>query len=458
MFQEKLNMSTMKTIIINTWRLILPLSTSRLIVMITSFTGILIIAQLGKTVLAASALISSVQAFLFFAGFSLLFSVSAMVGHAYGGKRHEEVGSIFQQALLFGLLVSTPMIIIQWNIGHILLLFGQEAHICNLIQDYFRYYSLGTPALACSLVCQQFVLAVNKRRLVFLLSIFSLIISVGFALALVNGYAGLPKMGIAGLGLAYSIQSWLVLLIYIYYCYTEPEFSVYALFSWRIHHTFHFLKQLFHIGWPITIQTSSDVLAFFLFTVLSGWLGDNALAAQQIANQYFFLLCVPIFAIAQASTILIGQARGANEIANISRYAYTTLGFSLLFSLLVLLIFILFPHYLIDLYVSNHNELSAGFKNLASTLLIIMGCRLVFDAIFEIKVGSLRGLYDTRYSMVVTILFLLVFNIPCAYILGFVFHWGLIGMMLSSLMMTILAVIALWRRWQVILERTVGLK
>lgn len=434
----------LREILLHTWRLIVPISMSRLIMLITGFIGTLIIARLSSEILAASSLISSIQAFFFFCGVSLLFSVSAMVSHAFGGKRHEEVGGIFQQALLFGVLLSIPIMIIEWNIGAILIALGQAPRIAVIVQEYFRWYLWAVPAVAMIICCQQVLLAVNKRQFVFYMSIFALIVAVGLAWILVDYF----HVGVAGLAIAYVIQSWLALVVYFYYFHAEKSFAAYQLFIWRFKNTFHLLKQLIQIGWPIMVQNTVDLFTFVTASIMAGWLGAEALGAQQIVNQYFILLCVPVLAIAQASTILVGQSRGANKIADINRYAYASLGFSLFFSLIVLLVFLIFPYTLIHLYTGTHQGVNNHLEQLAHIVLILTALRLVFDAIFEVKMGSLRGLYDTKFAMVVTILAVII-GIPLAYILGFTFAFGLVGMVIASIITTVACALAFWWRWHV---------
>src|SRR3990167_10829035 len=93
------------TIIKRTWQLAFAVSLSRLLNMIIGFTGILMVARLGHNALAASALISSTQATIFLISIAMLFSIGVVIGHAYGGKRYEEIGSVFQQGLLLATLI-----------------------------------------------------------------------------------------------------------------------------------------------------------------------------------------------------------------------------------------------------------------------------------------------------------------------------------------------------------------
>jgi MATE family multidrug resistance protein len=436
------------TILKKTSRLTFALAFSRLLNMITGFIGMIFVARLGHAELAASALITAIQGTLFLIGMSLLFAIGVMVGHAHGARNNKEVGSIVQQGLFLSVLISIPIILIMLHIDPILLALGQNPSLSAINASYFAIYWICIPAFMWMITLQQFLLAVNQQRMVILLSLFGLVVSITLAYGFIYGHFGLPRMGIRGLPTAFSIQIWLSCFLYFCYCIGHKEFKCFELFKWRLLSTFHLLKKLFKIGWPISIQIASDLLSFSMITVMVGWMGANELAAQQIVTQYFLLLVVPIFAIAQAGGILIGQARGAKDFEDIKRYGNTTWLIGLGFTLLVLLLFVCFPHELISLYTgSNHHETAATI-NLAVIVLIITGFRLVFDSTAEIKTGCLRGLYDTRFPMITGIVTAWVIGIPLSYLMGFTFHGGLIGVTLAGVISIGLMAIILFIRWK----------
>ncbi len=74
-------------IIKNVVNLALPMAGSRLIQMLSGFIGMLMLARLGHSILAASMLMTSTQVTIIVIFISLLFSMSVVVGQAYGAKK-----------------------------------------------------------------------------------------------------------------------------------------------------------------------------------------------------------------------------------------------------------------------------------------------------------------------------------------------------------------------------------
>ena len=435
-----------KALIKKVWSIALPITTSRLVNVIASFWGMLFVARLGHTELAASALITATQLPLFLISSSPLFAISVVAGHAFGAKRFQDVGGILQQGWLLGLIISALVLIIPLSIKPILITLGQDPTLVNILQNYFFVYAFAIPGLLGSIATQQILIAIGKQRVVLLTSIISAILFIIFAPLFIYGAGFIPRFGVPGLALAWVLLSWINLVIYIFVCATVADFKVYQLFKWQVPCTFHFMKKLLSIGWPITLQMAGDLLSFFTVIIIVGWLGENALAAQQIVTQYYILLVVPILALSQAGGVLVSQARGAADHALIKRYANATQFVGISFALLVTFIFILFPHTLVKLYLHTHTEMAETVR-LASIVLILTGFRLIFDTILEIKIGTLRGLFDTRWPMVVMLVSTWFGFIPIAYLLGFVFHFGLIGIQVANIIMTLLGAIILWLRW-----------
>ena len=205
---------------------------------------------------------------------------------------------------------------------------------------------------------------------------------------------------------------------------TEEQYITYLLksnyckqfFSQKMSDFFqwYLVRRLTKIGLPIGVQATSEVLAFSAITIMIGWLGSEELAIQQMAVQYFILLVVPIFALSQASSILVGKAYGAQNKLDIRRYSNALLGICLLLTMIDVLIFVLFPHELIIFYVGHDIHLSNTSLQLAITIFILTGCRLLIDSIIIVKSGSLRGMLDVKFPMMLSVSLNWIIGLPLA--------------------------------------------
>lgn len=435
-------------IIRSTLKLSLTLSFSRLLNMLTMFIGTMMISRLGHLVLASSALITLIQTITLVLGVAFLYAVGIQISRAVGKKKYRAVGAILHQGLILATALSVIVICILSSTGRILTLAHQPEAVVSINVDFFKFYLFSVPATFWMLAYQQFLLAVGRQYLVIMLSFFSTILTIFFSFIFIFGHFSMPKLGVEGLGVAYLIQSWLILISYLLICHCGKLFTSYKLSYFKMRRNIRLLKGLIALGWPICLQTGNDLLSFSIITLMVGWLGVNALSAQQIVTQYFMLLVVPIFAIAQASSILVGRAYGAGSRVDAARYGNIALIIGLCFGIFVILAFVFFSGELIHLYLGNASYLTPGLFSLTKLILILTGFRLFFDIITQLRTGSLRGLLDSRYPMLVGVITTWLIGVPLSYILGFCFSLGLVGITIGGLVMLVLSAYFVYFRWK----------
>src|SRR5579871_5087456 len=77
--------------------LALPMAVVQLVTTASGFLCMVMLAQLGREELAASGLFFAAQIALSVAAMSVLFSLSVVIGHAYGAKDYRGIGNYIQQ-------------------------------------------------------------------------------------------------------------------------------------------------------------------------------------------------------------------------------------------------------------------------------------------------------------------------------------------------------------------------
>ncbi len=434
-------------------RLSIPMAGSRLLQMLSGFIGMLMVAHLGSYALAASALIGGVQTMLIVLAICLLFSISVAVGEAFGADRRGEIGAIGQQGMVLSFVISIPFAISLWFSPQILLWFGQSPQLIAHIYGYFHVMAFFAFPILIQTVLQQCAYGVLKQRVVIIVNIINLILFPPYAYYLIFGYGHFHGWGLAGASLAWGIQDILNIGMLLWAFYAVKEFKQYGFF---IKHSFQgwvHLRKLFQIGWPMSIQFGAEISALFMRTIFIGWLGLTALAAGQVIQQCIFLLIVPLFAMSEAAGILVSQYKGADLPKMIGRAGNTAVVVAIIFCLVPIIVFAIFPHWLASLYINVNLPANFAIFKLVRLLFLISIVNFTLAVVGDMFAGALRGLFDTRFAMMNSIFFSWGMNIPLSYVFAFVLHWGVVGVFLGSSVAFACRAAGVWWRWRKQIKR-----
>src|SRR3990167_6811644 len=162
---EEMNNLSLKKISKELFFLALPMTFTQLIVVSSGFLSMAMLSSLGPDVLAASALIFSSRISIIIIGCSILFSLSILIGHAYGERKYKRIGNFMQQGWLLALLLSLPIMIMFWNMHLILNFFGQSKKITDIVQQFFHANIWNVVPFMLSVCNQQMCYGIRKQRI-----------------------------------------------------------------------------------------------------------------------------------------------------------------------------------------------------------------------------------------------------------------------------------------------------
>lgn len=427
--------------------LALPMAGSRLLQMLSGFIGMLFLAHLGPSVLAASTLITATQIMVIVVFMSLLFSLSVVVGKAYGAHQYYEIGTIIQQGCILGFFLSIILVVVFLNIDRFLSLMGQIPELVRINKEYFHAMAYGAPGFVLLEALQQACYGMFKQRNVVIRNGICLIVFIPTAYIFIYGKCGVPTMGVAGLAYAFGIQCYLNLLLLISCFAFQEQFASLRLFSRRKQNG-GYLKTLFEVGFPMSIQFGGELLGFFIISIMIGWLGEIPLAAAQVSQQALFLFLVPMFGVAEAAGIFVSQAVGSQRYEDMERKTRACLCLVTVLTLLFALIFIAFPSLMTSLYLNVNDSKNYQLIRLIDVLYIMMSFSLIFDIWRHTLANALRGLYDTRFAMWVGIIIIWLISVPIGYLLGITWGWGVMGFRLATTLAFLVGALAIYLRWK----------
>jgi len=424
-----------------------PLVGSRLLVALTNFFSMWLVASQGSLYLAAAALIFVMQTAITVVMSSVLFAISPIVGRAFGSQDYQKVGSVTQQGWFISIWLTLPTIVVLWFSKDILIQFGQVPALAQIVGDYFHVTVWGIIPMFFFSTNQMVMAGVGQQRLAFAASLVAAATLVVVAYPLTHGHFGLPALGIIGVAVGMSASMWAGFLFSLIYSFRLKNFEKFEFFRWRLKSSWGYLKQILMIGWPISMQVGSELFAWFTVTLLIGWLGDQALEARQIVSQFNILVIIPVMGLAQASSILIGQASGAKQYHLVKRLGFTHITMGAVLMFVVLIIYCSIPQTLIRVFLNPLDSQNALVAHWAVILFVLSGIMLIFDTMRNIVMGSLRGLYDSRYPMMISVIMIWLIGLPLGYHLAFSEGLGVVGFAISDMVGALCAALILVWRW-----------
>jgi MATE family multidrug resistance protein len=197
------------------------------------------------------------------------------------------------------------------------------------------------------------------------------------------------------------------------------------------------------LGVPLGLQFFAETLAFATFTAVLGSIGEDEIAAHQIALNVIRVSFLPGVAVAEAASVLVGQALGARSLRQADATVKSALGLAVGFMALCGAAFALFGGAVAELF-SRDPAVTA----ITRRLLLVAALFQVLDAVNIVLRGSLRGAKDVRVVAFRGIAIIWTCVPTSAYLLGKHMGLGALGGWLGFIGETTLSAALFWLRWK----------
>jgi len=352
-----------------------------------------------------------------------LIALTASVSQLDGAGRRNEIAPLFRQALWLGLGLGLLMFAFLSLVPLALGRFGIAADLIPGATAFAHAVRWGVPALTLFFCMRYLSEGLHWTLPTMLLGFGGLAVLAPLGYVLTFGVGPLPEMGAAGLGVASATVMWLQALGFAFYLWRSKRFAPLGLFShlelprWRV------IAGLLATGLPIGVTVLMEGGLFIATALLIARLGEVPAAAHQIAINVSALCFMIPMGLAEATTVRVGHALGAQNADGVRRAAragYTIVLATQLCSAIVLLL----GH---DAIVAVYTR-DVAVAALASTLLLYAAAFQFPDGIQVMSAGSLRGLRDTRVPMFLAMAAYWGLGMPLGAGLGLGLGWGPQGM------------------------------
>lgn len=164
-----------------------------------------------------------------------------------------------------------------------------------------------------------------------------------------------------------------------------------------------YYKKILIIAFPIIIQGLVSSSFGMVDTLLIGSIGESGIAAVGIANQYLFNFTLIILAIGAGCSMFVARYYGSNDKDNILNITGIVIKASSLVSIIFALITWFYSIEIMKFFTIDEQLIIMG-----SSYLKIVSASLIPYSISTVFVSALRGIQETKYPMIASIVALIL--------------------------------------------------
>jgi len=425
------------------------------------FIDNVMVGQLGTAELAA---ISLGNSFVFIAmsiGIGFSQAITPLIAEADGAKKDKVISSIFEHSFMICLILGLILFTIVFLNRNLLYSMNQPIEVVELASPYLFWVSFSLITIITFQSFRQFADGLSFTKAAMYSTLLGNVINVILNFLLIFGLWIFPKLGVEGAAIGTLISRICMLTFIIVYLKLHKKLSVYINRFFPSKVQIKRVKKIIYLGLPSALHSFFEV-AFFISAVwMSGIIGKNSQAANQIALNLASMTYMVALGVGVAAMIRVGNQRGMMNFIKLREVALSTLLLIIIVDILFCFIFLIFNDYLPLLYLDPNNANNLTDVNeviqIASRLLIIAGVFQLFDGIQAVVLGALRGMQDVNIPAFIIFLSYGLIGFPTSYFLGFYTSLSVVGIWIGLMTGLFSSSLFLFLRFNYLSKKTIRL-
>jgi MATE family multidrug resistance protein len=401
------------------------------------FVDNIMVGQLGTAELAAISLGNSFVFIGMSIGIGFSQAITPLIAEADGAKKDKDISGIFEHSFLICIILGLVLFLLVFLNRNLLYSMNQPIEVVELASPYLFWVSFSLISIVTFQSFRQFADGLSFTRAAMYSTLVGNIINVILNFVLIFGFWIFPKLGVEGAAIGTLISRLCMLTFIIFYLKLHEKLSKYIIRFFPTKVEIKRVKKILYLGLPSALHSFFEV-AFFISAVwMSGFIGKNSQAANQIALNLSSMTYMVALGVGVAAMIRVGNQRGMMNFKKLREVAISTLLLIIIIDIFFCLVFLIFNDLLPLLYLdpsdpSNLNDVNEVLS-IASKLLIVAGVFQLFDGIQAVVLGALRGMQDVNKPAIIIFFSYGILGFPISYFLGFHTSLAMVGIWIGLL-------------------------
>ncbi len=418
-------------------RLSIPVITGLLGHTIVQLVDNIMVGQLGTAELASVSLGNSFVFIAMSLGIGFSTALTPLVAQADGEKNISKAQQLFSHGLIVCTLLGVVLFSAVFASRQFMFNMGQPEEVVYFAFPYLKWVAASLVPLIIFQAFKQFADGLSFTRPAMYATIFSNGVNIFLNYVLIFGHWGFPKMGVEGAAVGTFIARSTAVLFIVLYVQFHTVFKAYTVFFRWSNLRVSLFKKIFQLGMPSALQMFFEVLFFTMAIWMSGMLGKNEQAANQIALNLSSMTFMFAMGLGVVAMIRVGNQLGKKAYADLRRVAQSLFLLIILLDIFFCAFYILFNDQLPWIYLDFKGNLTDAdtleVVKIAASLLLVSGFFQITDGLQAVILGALRGIQDVNIPTGLIFISYMLVGLPVSYYLGFYTDFGATGIWIGLL-------------------------
>lgn len=422
--------------------------------------GIVDNIMVGKLGAAELAAVSLGNSFIFVAmsiGIGFSTAITPLVAQNHAKSDHQGVKDAFHHGLILCSITGVILFALVYFCKPLMHLMGQPTEVVDLAGPFVDIVAFSLILVLIFQGYKQFGDGMSKTKYSMYAIIVANVAHFIINFFLIYGIWIFPKMGILGAAIG-TLSSRLIMILMMHFLLKNDTdlrqyFQDFSLKNIQK----SIVKKIVNIGLPSSLIMFFEVVLFTSAVWLTGFIGKEAQAANQIALSLASLTFMFASGLSVTAMIRIGNQKGLENYTYLKTVARSIFLLTLLLEIGFALVFVILHQVLplIFLEMKNPEKLIENTEviGIASKLLLIAALFQLSDGLQAVVLGALRGLQDVKVPAIITFISYWIIGFPTCVYLGLYTPLKAVGVWIGLSLGLTAASILLYLRFEKITNR-----